>query len=156
MEEKITIKRINNSCDLMHPETHSVGANLYSYGSDACTIVFPEHKKDELGNFNAAAREAFKEYLKDKDLTPRSKRLYSGAILFVDPKHEDNTCFYGTSWLGVTDGLIPDLLLKATAQNLRIEVGMSCSELTERISDMYFYDKTWSKRNKVMYLDNRV
>ena len=67
MSEKIIIRRVENGCNLFDPETHSVGANIQS-DSGPCIMTFPEHKKDELGNFNAAAREAFEEYLKDKDL----------------------------------------------------------------------------------------
>lgn len=150
MEEKITIGRVNNSCDLLTPETHSIGANLRS-DSAACIIVFPEHKKDELGNFNVAARNAFEEYLKDKDLTPKKKQnLYSGKILFVELEHEDNKYTHGVTCWEVINGLIPSLYL--LDQDLRIEVDMPCSKLTERISDMYFDERAWSKRNKAMYL----
>ena len=154
MSEKITINRVENSCDLLTPETHSVGANLQS-DSGPCIITFPEHKKDELGNFNAAARAAFEEYLKDKDLTPKKNpNLYSGKILFINPKQENNEDRYGCSDWKVKDGLITSLMYANSKDgNLRILRGMPCSKLTERVKDMYFcHNDDWSKRNKVMYL----
>ncbi len=152
MSEKITIKLIENNCDFMQPETHSVGANLQS-DSSPCIMVFPEHKKDELGNFNDAARKVFEGYIKDKDLTPRSKELYSGKIIFVDPKHENNEFKYGCSEWEVKDGLITSLGYVNSNRNLRILRNMPCSKLAERVKDMYFpYSSDWSKRNKVLYL----
>ena len=155
MEEKIIIRRVDNGCNLFEPETHSVGATIQS-DSGPCIITFPEHKKDELGNFNVAARKAFEEYLKDKDLTPKSKRLYSGTILFINPDHECNEFVYGCSEWKVKDGLITSLCYaNSKDHNLRILRNMPCSELTKRVSEMYFSDGDWwSKRNKVMYLEN--
>ena len=155
MEEKIIIRRVENGCNLFKPETHSVGATI-SGPSNRSIITFPEHKNYELGNFNAASREAFKEYLKDKDLTPKSKRLYSGTILFINPDHECNEFVYGCSEWKVKDGLITSLLYaNSKDRNLRILRNMPCSELTKRVSEMYFADSDWwSKRNKVMYLQN--
>lgn len=151
MEEKITIKRIENKCDLMTPETHSIGANLQS-DSAPCIMVFPEHKKDELGNFNDAARKAFEEYLKDKDLTPKKKQnLYSGKIVFIDTKHKDNECSFGTAICNVRDGIIPELALLNLFKDLRIEKNMTCSDLYKRVTDMYFcYCSSWF--DKVMYV----
>ena len=149
MSEKITINRVENGCDLFTPETHSVGANLQP-DSGPCIITFPEHKKDELGNFNAAAREAFEEYLKDKDLTPRSKSLYSGKIVLIDTKHEGNTCDLGIAIMNVRDGVIPNLNLLTSSKDLRIEKNMTCSDLYKRVIDMYTYCSSWF--DKVMYL----
>ena len=153
MSEKITIKLIENNCDLMQPETHSVGANLQS-DSSPCIMVFPEHKKDELGNFNDAARKAFEEYLKDKDLTPKSKNLYTGKIVLIDTKHEDNKCTLGAAILDVRDGIVPrlNLLTLASCKNLRIEKNMTCSDLYKRVIDMYFYCSSWF--DKVMYISD--
>lgn len=154
MSEKITIRRVDNSCNLLTPETHSVGANLQS-DSTGCIIAFSEHKKDELGNFNAAARGAFEEYLKDKDLTPKSNRLYSGKILFINPKQENNEDRYGCSEWEVKDGLITSMCYANSKDpDLRILSNMPCSKLTERVNDMYFPYSDWSRRNKVMYLRN--
>lgn len=151
MSEKIIISRVENGCDLFTPETHSVGANLQP-DSGPCIITFPEHKKDELGNFNAAAREAFEEYLKDKDLTPKSKNLYTGKIVLIDTKHENNKCTLGTAILDVRDGIVPrlNMLTLASCKNLRIEKNMTCSDLYKRVIDMYFYCSAWF--DKVMYV----
>ena len=153
MPEKITINRVENGCNLFEPETHSVGATIQS-DIGPCIITFPEHKKDELGNFNDAARTAFEEYLKDKDLTPKSKNLYTGKIILIDTKHEDNKCTLGSAMLDVRDGIVPrfNLLTLASCKNLRIEKNMTCSDLCKRVVDMYFYSSSWF--DKVMYISN--
>lgn len=155
MYEKITINRVENGCNLFEPETHSVGATLQS-DSGPCIMTFPEHKKNELGNFNAAAREAFEAYCKGKDLTPKKNQdLYSGKILFINPDHENNESCYGCSDWGVKDGLITSLgYANSKDHSLRIFKNMPCSKLSERVKDMYFPYGDWSKRNKVMYLEN--
>lgn len=149
MSERITIKRVENNCDLIPPETHSIGANLQS-DSSPCIMFFPKHKENELGNFNDAARKVFEEYLKDKDLTPRSKELYSGKIVLIDTKHEDNKCTLGADILDVRDGIIPILCEIASGKDLRIEKNMTCSDLYKRVIDMYFYCGSWF--DKVMYV----
>lgn len=149
MSEKITIKRVENGCNLFEPETHSVGATLQS-DSGPCIMTFPEHKKDELGNFNAAAREAFESYLKDKDLTPKSKNLYSGKIVLIDTKHEGNKCDFGIAIFNVRDGVIPKLILLTSGKDLRIEKNMTCSDLYKRVIDMYTLCSSWF--DKVMYI----
>lgn len=150
MEEKIIIKRVENSCDLFMPELHSVGANLQSNGRGI--VVFSGHKKDELGNFNAAAHEAFEEYLKDKDLTPKkNQNLYSGKIVFIDTKHEGNEHTFGTVIYNVIDGLIPELCLLNMSKDLRIEKNMTCSDLYKRVIDMYFNYCGASWFDKIMY-----
>jgi hypothetical protein len=149
MPEKITINRVENGCNLFEPETHSVGATLQS-DSGPCIMTFPEHKKDELGNFNAAAREAFESYLKDKDLTPKSKNLYSGKIALIDTKHEGNKCDFGIAIFNVRDGVIPKLILLTSGKDLRIEKNMTCSDLYKRVVDMYTLCSSWF--DKVMYI----
>lgn len=151
MSEKITINRVENGCNLFEPETHSVGATLQS-DSGPCIMTFPEHKKDELGNFNAAAREAFESYLKDKDLTPKSKNLYSGKIALIDTKHEGNKCDFGIAIFNVRDGVIPKLILLTSGKDLRIEKNMTCSDLYKRVIDMYTLCSSWF--DKVMYVGN--
>ena len=149
MSEKITIKRVENGCNLFEPEMHSVGATLQS-DSGPCIMTFPEHKKDVLGNFNAAAREAFESYLKDKDLTPKSKNLYSGKIALIDTKHESNKCSFGIAIMNVRDGVIPKLILLTSGKDLRIEKNMTCSDLYKRVIDMYTLCGSWF--DKVMYI----
>ena len=157
MSEKIIIGRVENGCNLFEPETHSVGAKLHSEEthSAACIITFPEHKKDELGNFNAAAREAFEEYLKDKDLTPKkNQNLYSGKIILIDTKHEDNKCAFGAAIFNVRDGIIPNLYLLTSSKDLRIEKDMTCSDLYKRVIDMYTCCSSWF--DKVMYVNDKT
>jgi hypothetical protein len=154
MSEKITIKLIDNKCDLMQPETHSVGANLLGEDTTGCINVFcfPEHKADELGNFNIAAREVFEEYCRGNDLTPKSKNLYSGKIALIDTKHEGNKCDFGIAIFNVRDGVIPKLTLLTSGKDLRIEKNMTCSDLYKRVIDMYTLCSSWF--DKVMYIGN--
>ena len=106
-------------------------------------------------NFNIGAKLVMDRLYNGYDFTPRSKILYSGKILIIDPDHEDNEVTYGCSDWEVKDGLITSLCYaNAKDRNLRILKNMSCSELTLRVNDMYFLYTAWSRHNKVMYLKN--
>lgn len=151
MPEKIFIRRIKNGCDLLKPETHSIGASLINEYSSEYITAFPEHKADELGNFNIAARKVFEAYCSGRDLTPKkNQNLYSGKIAFIDTKHEDNKCRFGVAIYDVVDGTIPELCLQNASKDLRIEKNMTCSDLYKRVIDMYFYCFS-SAFDKVMY-----
>ena len=111
---------------------------------------------NDVFDFNIGAKLALDRLYEDYDFTPRSKNLFSGKILFINPDQENNESLYGCSDWEVKDGLITSLgYANSKDCNLRILKNMPCSKLTERVNDMYFpcaYD--WSKRNKVMYLEN--
>lgn len=109
----------------------------------------------KIGNFNIAAREVFEAYCSGKDLTPKkNQNLYSGKIVVIDTKHEDNKNTFGTVIYDVIDGLIPELCLLTVNKDLRIEKNMTCSDLYKRVIDMYFY-YTGSGFDKIMYTRSR-
>lgn len=168
--KKVKEKKMNKNEELKNADTiiitrdgNTVSAVAYDkpdYLSSGCIKVchktIAECSPDDIFDFNIGAKLAFDRLYEGYDFTPRSKNLYSGAILFVNPEHENNECTYGCSVWGVKDGLITSLgYANSRDLNLRILKNMPCSELTKCVNDMYFpvaYD--WSKRNKVMYLKN--
>ena len=141
------------------------GNTVYAYAYDkcldgdirttACHRAIAKCDPDDIFDFNIGAKLALDRLYEGYDMTPRSKKLYSGKILFINPDHEDNKFAYGCSDWEVKDGLITSLCYaNSKDRNLRILRNMPCSELTVRVNDMYFPYTDWSKRNKVMYLDN--
>ena len=140
------------------------GDTVYAHAYDKCSDgIMPTtcHKAtakcgpDDIFDFNIGAKLAFDRLYEGYDFKPRSKKLYSGKILFINPKHEDNEFVYGCSEWEVKDGLITSLCYaNSKDRNLRILKNMPCSELTKRVNDMYFLINNWSERNKVMYLAN--
>ena len=135
------------------------GANLFTdyHGSKSKVVSSASAKcnPDDIFDFNIGAKLAMDRMYEGYDFTPRSKKLFSGKILFIKPEHEDNEFVYGCSEWEVKDGLITSLgYANSKDRNLRILRNMPCSELTKRVEDMYFPISVWSKRNKVMYLEN--
>ena len=110
---------------------------------------------DDIFDFNIGAKLALDRLYEGYDMTPKPKRnLYSGKIVLIDTKHEDNKCTLGAAILDVRDGIVPrlNLLTLASCKNLRIEKNMTCSDLYKRIIDMYFYCSSWF--DKVMYISD--
>lgn len=133
------------------------GSNLFTdndgSGSKVVARASAKCSPDDIFDFNIGAKLALDRLYEGYDFTPRSKELYSGKIIFVDPKQENNEFKYGCSEWEVKDGLITSLGYANSNRNLRILRNMPCSKLAERVKDMYFpYSSDWSKRNKVLYL----
>lgn len=161
-------KKMNKNEELKNVDTIVItrkGNTVSLVAYDECSLVgippvchrtTAECSTDDIFDFNIGAKLAFDRLYEGYDFTPRSKNLYSGAILIIKPEHEDNEFTYGCSEWGVKDGFIISLgYANSKDRNLRILKNMPCSELTKRVRDMYFpYCDDWSKRNKVMYLEN--
>ena len=126
------------------------------YGKNNLVVMSRSYcSPDDIFDFNIGAKLAMDRMYEGYDFTPRSKKLFSGKILFIKPEHEDNEFVYGCSEWEVKDGLITSLgYANSKDRNLRILRNMPCSELTKRVEDMYFPISVWSKHNKVMYLEN--
>lgn len=144
--------------NIFRPTTNPNTVICRAFNTEGKPIYETKAKCDpnDVFDFNIGAKLALDRLYEDYDFTPRSKNLYSGKILFINPKHENNESIYGCSEWEVKEGLITSLgYANSRDCNLRILKNMPCSKLTERVNDMYFpcaYD--WSKRNKVMYLSN--
>ena len=127
----------------------------YGFGHNTYHRAIAECGPDDIFDFNIGAKLALDRLYKGYDFTPRSKKLYSGKILFINPDQENNESTYGCSDWEVKDGLITSLgYANSRDRNLRILRNMPCSELTARVNDMYFPYTDWSRRNKVMYFEN--
>jgi hypothetical protein len=159
-------KKMNKNEELKNVDTiiitrkgNTVSVDAYDEYSNGCRTTchraIAECSPDDIFDFNIGAKLAFDRLYEGYDMTPRSKKLYSGKILFINPDHESNEFAYGCSDWEVKDGLITSLgYANSRNLNLRILRNMPCSELTARVNDMYFPYTDWSRRNKVMYLDN--
>lgn len=156
LDKKFKAKR-SDICSIKIEKTDDKTVSCIAFDKNNKPIYKSKSKcgPDDIFDFNIGAKLALDRLYKGYDFTPKSKNLFSGKILFINPDQENNESLYGCSDWEVKDGLITSLgYANSKDRTLRILRNMPCSELTVRVNDMYFPYTDWSRRNKVMYLEN--